>query len=107
MVGDRPAVWASARNPPARGVTREVVQLIRGEDFFQADHQIIFDCILDLYGRMVAAGEWRDYAIDFLKDRAVFSVFRRSSEQALYRIDLSTGRPIRVSTMRWLALPSP
>jgi hypothetical protein len=43
--------------------------------------------ILDLYGRKVAAGEWRDYAIDFLKDRAVFSVFRRSSEQALYRIE--------------------
>ena len=43
--------------------------------------------ILDLYGRQVAAGEWRDYAIDFLKDRAVFSVFRRSSEQALYRIE--------------------
>ena len=36
--------------------------------------------ILNLYGRMVAAGEWRDYAIDFLKDRAVFSVFRRASE---------------------------
>ena len=38
------------------------------------------DRILGLYGRKVAAGEWRDYAIDFLKDRAVFSVFRRSSE---------------------------
>ena len=43
--------------------------------------------ILGLYGRMVAAGEWRDYAIDFLKDRAVFSVFRRSSEVPLYRIE--------------------
>ncbi len=43
--------------------------------------------ILDLYGRMVAAGEWRDYAIAFLKDRAVFSVFRRASEQPLYRIE--------------------
>ena len=43
--------------------------------------------ILDLYGRMVAAGEWRDYAIDFLKDRAVFSVFRRSSEVPIYRIE--------------------
>lgn len=43
--------------------------------------------ILDLYGRKVAAGEWRDYAIDFLKDRAVFSVFRRSSEVPLYRIE--------------------
>ena len=43
--------------------------------------------ILSLYGRMVAAGEWRDYAIDFLKDRAVFSVFRRSSEVPIYRIE--------------------
>ena len=43
--------------------------------------------ILNLYGRMVADGEWRDYAIDFLKDRAVFSVFRRTSEVPLYRIE--------------------
>jgi hypothetical protein len=43
--------------------------------------------ILDLYGRMVADGEWRDYAIDFLKDRAVFSVFRRASEVPIYRIE--------------------
>jgi hypothetical protein len=45
------------------------------------------DRILGLYGRMVAAGEWRDYAIDFMKDRAVFSVFRRSSEVPIYRIE--------------------
>jgi len=45
------------------------------------------DRILGLYGRLVAAGEWRDYAIDFLKDRAVFSVFRRASEVPLYRIE--------------------
>jgi len=43
--------------------------------------------ILQLYGRMVAAGEWRDYAIDGTKDRAVFSVFRRSSEAPIYRIE--------------------
>jgi len=43
--------------------------------------------ILNLYGRMVADGEWRDYAIDFLRDRAVFSVFRRASEVPLYRIE--------------------
>ena len=42
--------------------------------------------LLNLYGRMVAAGEWRDYAIDFLRDKAQFSVFRRSSEVPLYRI---------------------
>ena len=45
------------------------------------------DRILGLYGRMVAAGEWRDYAIDFLRDRAVFSVFRRASEVPIYRIE--------------------
>jgi len=43
--------------------------------------------ILNLYGRMVADGEWRDYAIDFLKDRAVFSVYRRASEMPIYRIE--------------------
>jgi hypothetical protein len=45
------------------------------------------DRIFRLYGRMVAAGEWRDYAIDFLRDRAVFSVFRRAAEVPLYRIE--------------------
>lgn len=45
------------------------------------------DRILDLYGRMVAAGEWRDYAMDFLKDRAVFSIFRRAMDVPLYRIE--------------------
>jgi hypothetical protein len=43
--------------------------------------------LLALYGRMVAAGEWRDYAIDSLADAAVFSVFKRASEQPLYRIE--------------------
>ena len=43
--------------------------------------------ILDLYGRMVAEGEWRDYAIDFTRDKAVFSVYRRTSEMPLYRIE--------------------
>ena len=57
-----------------------------------APHQVTFsrrelNRILDLYGRKVAAGEWRDYAIDFLKDRAVFSVFRRTSEVPIYRIE--------------------
>src|ERR1700754_3654350 len=43
--------------------------------------------ILNLYGRMVAEGEWRDYAIEFLKDRAVFAVFRPASEVPIYRIE--------------------
>lgn len=43
--------------------------------------------ILSLYGRMVAAGEWRDYGMSFLRDMAVFSVFRRAAEHPLYRIE--------------------
>ncbi len=45
------------------------------------------DRLLRLYGRMVAAGEWRDYGIAGLKDTAVFSVFRRTAEAPLYRIE--------------------
>lgn len=45
------------------------------------------DEIFSLYGLMVAQGEWRDYAIDMLVDRAVFSIFRRSSERPLYVIE--------------------
>jgi hypothetical protein len=56
------------------------------------DYRVTFernelDRILGLYGRKVANGEWRDYAIDFLKDRAVFSIFRRASEAPIYRIE--------------------
>jgi len=42
--------------------------------------------ILDLYGRKVASGAWRDYSIDLLREKAVFSVFRRASEFPLYSI---------------------
>ena len=45
------------------------------------------DAILRLYSRMVAEGEWRDYAIDHLKEKAIFSVFRRSSEVPMFRIE--------------------
>lgn len=54
--------------------------------------QVSFDrtelgAILGLYGRMVAAGEWRDYAMSFLREVAVFSVFRRAAEHPIYRIE--------------------
>ena len=57
-----------------------------------APEQVSFDrreltVILGLYGRMVAAGEWRDYGISCLREIAVFSVFRRSAEHPLYRIE--------------------
>lgn len=43
--------------------------------------------ILDLYGRMVAAGQWRDYAMDFNRDTAVFAAFRRAAEHPQARIE--------------------
>ncbi|WP_312530305.1 DUF2794 domain-containing protein [Paracoccus sp. (in: a-proteobacteria)] len=54
--------------------------------------RVVFDrrelgVILSVYGRMVAAGEWRDYAMSFLRDVAIFSVFRRATEHPLYRIE--------------------
>jgi hypothetical protein len=54
--------------------------------------QVAFDraelsVILGVYGRMVAAGEWRDYGMSFLKDVAIFSVFRRTAEHPIYRIE--------------------
>lgn len=52
-----------------------------------AFHRSELSVILSLYGRMVAAGEWRDYGISTLRDMAVFSVFRRSAENPLYRIE--------------------
>jgi hypothetical protein len=70
--GLRAAARPAAANPPPNRVTFNRLELNR---------------ILNLYGRMVADGEWRDYAIDFLKDRAVFSVFRRAAEVPLYRIE--------------------
>ncbi|MDF1670763.1 MAG: DUF2794 domain-containing protein [Roseovarius sp.] len=52
-----------------------------------AFHRTELGVILSLYGRMVAAGEWRDYGISCLRDVAVFSVFRRTAEHPLYRIE--------------------
>ena len=43
--------------------------------------------ILRVYGFQVAAGEWRDYAIDMMRECAVFSVFRHTSDVPLYRIE--------------------
>lgn len=52
-----------------------------------AFHRTELNIILSLYGRMVAAGEWRDYGISHLKDAAVFSIFRRTAEHPIYRIE--------------------
>lgn len=73
----------------------EPISLHRAAARFQAPAHVpltVFDRaelsrILTVYGRMVAAGEWRDYALDFLEEVASFSIFRRASEQPLYRVE--------------------
>ena len=57
-----------------------------------APDQVTFDrkelsALLTVYGRFVAAGEWRDYGMPFAKDHAVFAVFRRAAENPMYRIE--------------------
>lgn len=64
-------------SPPRNKKATEIVSFDRRE----------LDQILRVYGFKVADGEWRDYAIDMLKDRAVFSVFRRTAEVPLYTIE--------------------
>lgn len=61
---------------PAREVPPQVA-------FNRAELRTIFN----LYGRRVSEGEWRDYALDFRRDKAVFSIYRRTSEMPLYRIE--------------------
>lgn len=43
--------------------------------------------LLDVYGRKVASGDWRDYAMDFLKDRALFSIYQRNSERPMFVVE--------------------
>ena len=66
-----------ARQPQASGSSGVVVSFDRHE----------LREIFNLYGRRVAEGEWRDYAIDFRPDKAVFNIYRRASEVPLYRVE--------------------
>jgi len=52
-----------------------------------AFHRTELTLIMGLYGQMVAAGEWRDYGLSFLRDVAVFSVFKRTAEHPIYRVE--------------------
>ncbi len=84
---------ASAGPQPARSVG------FGGQGSFTAA-QVRFDRaelnrILTIYGRMVSAGEWRDYAIDFLDEVAVFSIYRRTSEMPLFRVEKRPGLKAR------------
>ena len=66
--------------------------LVRIGNGFKSPQQVSYNrselaVILNIYGQMVSKGDWKDYAIDFLQDRCVFSVYRKASEHALYRIE--------------------
>lgn len=81
----------SSANSSAHAATHSGTQTLP-QTGTQTGAQIAFNrqelmAILALYGRKVASGEWRDYAIDLTRDKAVFSVFRRTSEVPLYRIE--------------------
>jgi hypothetical protein len=93
-MSDEPIVFGRAEAPPFARTTSWGTQPdgapVRSPE--PRDTRIRFDRvelkrILNTYGRMVMAGEWRDYAIDFLRDRAVFSVFRHAAEVPIYRIE--------------------
>lgn len=75
--GDGNVVWAADAFLGKPGRSQDIVSFNRRE----------LDQILRVYGFKVAAGEWRDYAIDMLRDRAIFSVFRRTSEVPLHCIE--------------------
>ncbi|WP_075220101.1 DUF2794 domain-containing protein [Acuticoccus yangtzensis] len=70
------AAQPAAQTAPQRGPVMPMV----------AFHRTELSQILRVYGRMVAAGEWRDYAMDFGKETAVFSIFRRMGEVPMYRV---------------------
>ena len=82
---------SEAENTPGASASRSAAAIVPLRSS-TVPQQVVFDRhelreLFSVYGRMVASGEWRDYALDFTKDRAVFSVFRRSHEYPLYRIE--------------------
>ncbi|MBP2550361.1 hypothetical protein J2858_003297 [Neorhizobium galegae] len=84
---DQPDVFGRDR-PPEGAVVVELSQYRQNSDPIPITfHRRELDAILRIYGRMVGEGEWKDYAIDHLKDKAVFSIFKRSGEMPLYRIE--------------------
>ena len=93
--GSGDTISLAARRPLASAGTGNLVVASTGNP--GKPSQVTFDrreldAILRIYGFQVAAGEWRDYAIDHLKERAVFSVFRRASEAPLFTIEKVPAR---------------
>ncbi|MEO7221391.1 MAG: DUF2794 domain-containing protein [Devosia sp.] len=77
----------SGGNPGGGGPDRGGgAQPPRQKPYVSSDRREL-NTILNLYGRKVASGDWRDYAMDFLRDRALFSIYKRASERPLYVIE--------------------
>jgi Protein of unknown function (DUF2794) len=83
---DRVKDFRHASRPPAQPPTHTGSATANAAEIVSFD-RIELREILNLYGRKVAEGEWRDYAIDFTPQKAVFSIYRRNSECPLYRIE--------------------
>lgn len=79
--------WTGAGSRPDEAAGRVIPFPSRAEPPQVAFHRDELRVIFNLYGRQVAGGEWRDYALDFRRDKAVFSIYRRASEMPLYRIE--------------------
>lgn len=77
-----------AGEPSGQSVSSQIIPFPSGASTPQvAFNREELRTLFNLYGRRVAEGEWRDYALDFRRDKAVFSIYRRSSETPLYRIE--------------------
>ena len=83
--GERSGVSGTSSTPPSAG--ENAPRTVAGRPAVVSFDRRELQTILNVYGRRVASGEGRDYAIDFTPTRAVFSIFRRTSEVPLFRIE--------------------
>lgn len=87
-MADQPDLQYATSQPREGSTVVDLREYKRAKDPLPVTfHRRELDAILRVYGRMVGEGEWRDYAIDHMKEKAVFSVFKRSGEMPLFRIE--------------------
>ena len=89
---DFPARLAESKSRPGNSQDRQAKPAAASGQYRPAPQVVSFDrhelsIILNVYGRKVAEGEWRDYALDFMPNKAVFSIFRRTSEVPLFKVE--------------------
>lgn len=87
--GDTDAIGsdgAAPRRSPHHAVTPFPLNRVSRAPDVSFDRQELRE-IMTTYGRGVADGSWRDYALDFTRDRAILSIYRRASEVPLYRVE--------------------